>query len=242
MLGLLPGASYEEIRATYRRLTRQYHPDNALTGDRERWQRIRAAYEALIPSQPCPPPPAEEGPGRHLRRDHEVPFLAALYGHTVTFQHRGREVSIKLPPGVETGQRIRVAGQGEDGKPPGDLFVDLRILPHRHLLRVGLNLEAELRLTWHEAAAGGPIQIPTPWGRFWLRFGRGEANEGTEFILDGYGVRKADGTRGDLIYTTTLVAPQWASRTLLDELRLLQQADAPRVELEASFQTNHPPK
>lgn len=240
LLELSPGAPLDDIKAAYRRQTLKYHPDNKQTGNAAHWRRIREAYELLAPVEEADVD--EEGPGRHLRRDIEVSFLDALYGRRVTFVHGRGSIELDLPAGVESGKRIRVAGHGERGSPPGDLFCDLRVAPHKQLRRDGLDLRAELPITWHEAAAGGPLPVPTPWGKFWLRYGRGEVAEGEEFLLDGYGVRLPTGARGNLIYTVTLVAPHWISQALLEELRTLQQADAPRAQLETAFPFTNPKK
>jgi molecular chaperone DnaJ len=76
-------------------------------------------------------------------------------------------ISVKVPPGVDNGSKVRVAGKGNagaNGGPPGDLYILIEVSPHRLFKRDGVNVTFELPLTYREAAMGDKIQIPLPDG------------------------------------------------------------------------------
>ncbi len=77
---------------------------------------------------------------------------------------RERQLSVSIPPGVEDGTRIRLAGEGEAGlrgAPPGDLYIFLSIAPHRLFQRDGANVHCRVPIPMTEAALGGTIEVPT---------------------------------------------------------------------------------
>ena len=78
-----------------------------------------------------------------------------------------RTLSVRIPPGVHPGQYIRLAGQGlpgHGGEPAGDLYLEVRIAPHRHYRIDGRDLYLTLPVTPTEAALGAQVQVPTPGG------------------------------------------------------------------------------
>jgi len=77
---------------------------------------------------------------------------------------RKRKIRVKVPPGVEDGTRLRIAGEGEagmQGAPPGDLYILLRIKPHKVFRRKGKDLEIEITISFPRATLGGKIKIKT---------------------------------------------------------------------------------
>ncbi|HEY4636612.1 MAG TPA: molecular chaperone DnaJ, partial [Rhodospirillales bacterium] len=78
--------------------------------------------------------------------------------------HKERTLSVAIPPGVEDGTRIRLAGEGEAGlrgAPPGDLYIFLTVKPHRLFRRQGANIHCRVPITMVSAAMGGSIDVPT---------------------------------------------------------------------------------
>ncbi len=76
----------------------------------------------------------------------------------------GKRLTVKIPAGVQTGSKIRLAGQGEAGEhggPPGDLFLEVTVLPHPLVRREGDDLYMDLPVTVREAALGAEIRVPT---------------------------------------------------------------------------------
>ena len=79
-------------------------------------------------------------------------------------ERREREVKVRIPPGVDDGQRIRLKGRGGPGRnggPPGDLYVTAKVLPHKVFGRKGLDLTLRVPVTYPEAALGAQVEVPT---------------------------------------------------------------------------------
>jgi molecular chaperone DnaJ len=153
-----------------------------------------------------------------------------------TCQGRGlvegeRELTISIPPGVDSGQRLRISGEGEGGVhggPPGDLYVDVRVAEHQFFKRDGLHLILQLPVSFSRAALGGEIKVPTLDGDEKLKLPAG-TQSGSNFRLKGKGMPSVDGgRRGDLFVIASVKTPtklSKAQRKLLEELELLDNED-----------------
>jgi molecular chaperone DnaJ len=121
-----------------------------------------------------------------------------------------RSIQARIPAGVKDGQRIRVRGKGaagENGGPAGDLFVVVKVSPHRVFGRKGDNLTLAVPVSFDEAALGAEIKVPTLAGApVTLKIPAGTPN-GRTFRVRGKGARKADGTVGDLLATVEVQVP-----------------------------------
>ena len=121
-----------------------------------------------------------------------------------------REVNVRIPAGVENGQRIRIKGRGEPGRsggPAGDLFITCNVASHHLFGREGKNLTLQLPITFTEAALGSNIDVPTLDGStVTLRLKPG-TQSGSRHRVKGKGVSAA-GTDGDLIVTVEVVVPK----------------------------------
>jgi molecular chaperone DnaJ len=121
-----------------------------------------------------------------------------------------RSIQARIPAGVKDGQRIRVRGKGasgENGGPAGDLFVVVRVTPHRLFGRKGDNLTLDVPVSFDELALGAEIKVPTLAGSpVTLKVPAGTPN-GRTFRLRGRGAKKADGTSGDLLATVEVQVP-----------------------------------
>ena len=103
---------------------------------------------------------------------------------------RERKIEVKLPPGLDSGSKIRIAGEGEAGKKggsPGDLYVVIFVRPHEFFTRQDNDLLCEIPLSFVYAALGGEIEVPTIEGKTKLRIPEG-TQPGTVFRLKGKGV------------------------------------------------------
>lgn len=122
---------------------------------------------------------------------------------------RPREVKVRIPAGVSDGQRIRLKGRGAPGRnggPPGDLFVECRVMPHPVFGRDGMNLLVHVPITFTEAALGGTVSVPTLDGKeVSLRIKAGTAS-GTRHRVRGHGIATSSKT-GDLIVTVDVHVP-----------------------------------
>ncbi|TMW73868.1 molecular chaperone DnaJ [Alteribacter natronophilus] len=133
-----------------------------------------------------------------------------------------KKIHIKIPAGVDTGQQIRVAGQGEpgaNGGPPGDLFVVFNVKPHEFFKRDGDNLYCDMPLTFAQAALGDEIEVPTLKGKISLKIPAG-TQTGTEFRLKGKGVPNVRGAgQGDQFVRVRVVTPKNLSEKQKEILR-----------------------
>ena len=136
-----------------------------------------------------------------------------------------KTLSVKVPPGVDTGDRIRLSGEGEagaEGGPPGDLFVQMSVSQHPIFERDGKHLYCEVPITFVDAALGGELEVPTLDGRVKLKI-PAETQTGKLFRLRGKGVKPVrGGSIGDLLCRVVVETPVNLSKRqkeLLDELR-----------------------
>src|SRR5919198_125039 len=149
---------------------------------------------------------------------------------------RTREFSVRIPPGVRDGARIRLSGRGEAGPAgarAGDLFVTVRVAPHRLFGRKDSDLTVELPVTYAEAALGTNVKVPTLNGEVTLKIPAGTPS-GKTFRVRGKGVPKPrKGGTGDLLVTVKVHVPQKLSKEEKELLAKLQEAqkESPRKRL-----------
>ena len=121
-----------------------------------------------------------------------------------------KTLSAKIPPGVDTGDRIRLAGEGEVGErsgPPGDLYVEIRVKEHPIFTRDGANLYCEVPISFPTACLGGELQVPTLDGKVVLKIPP-ETQTGKLFRLRGKGVKPVrGGPVGDLLCKVQIETP-----------------------------------
>jgi molecular chaperone DnaJ len=121
-----------------------------------------------------------------------------------------RTLSVKVPAGVDDGDRIRLAGEGEAGRnggPPGDLYVEIRLEPHKIFMRDGADLWCEVPISFATAALGGEVELPTLDGNVSLKVPAG-TQSGKVFRLRGKGVTTVrDPRTGDLFAKVAVETP-----------------------------------
>jgi molecular chaperone DnaJ len=146
---------------------------------------------------------------------------------------RSREFSVRIPPGVQDGARIRLSARGEAGSAgarAGDLFVTVRVEPHRLFGRRNSDLTLELPITYTEAALGTNLRVPTLNGEVTLKIPAGTPS-GKTFRIRGKGApRPRKGGMGDLLVTVKVDVPQKLSKEEKELLGRLQevQKESPR--------------
>jgi curved DNA-binding protein len=131
----------------------------------------------------------------------------------------GREYDVNVPAGVRDGQRIRLAGEGGRGSgdgPSGDLFLRVRLRPHRRFRLEGRDLHADLPVAPWEGALGATVEVPTLEGSAKVRVPAGSST-GRKLRLRGQGFPGPGGERGDLYATVKVMVP----KRLTDEEREL---------------------
>lgn len=146
-----------------------------------------------------------------------------------------RTISVKVPPGVDTGDRIRLAGEGEAGEfgaPAGDLYVHVIVREHEIFTRDGADLYCEVPISFTSAALGRDIEIPTLDGKVKLRVPP-ETQSGRLFRLRGRGVRPVrSSARGDLLCRVAVETPVNLSRKQKD---LLESFEASMADNDTRF-------
>jgi len=141
-----------------------------------------------------------------------------------------KTLSVKIPAGVDTGDRIRLGGEGEAGDhggPSGDLYVQVNVREHPIFSRDGANLYCDMPISFATAALGGELEVPTLNGKVKLKI-PAETQTGKLFRLRGKGVKPVrGGPVGDLMCRITVETP---INLTAEQKKLIEQ-------LEASFKT-----
>ena len=133
-----------------------------------------------------------------------------------------KTLSVKVPAGVDTGDRIRLAGEGEAGEsggPPGDLYVQISVREHEIFKREESNLFCEVPISFITAALGGELEVPTLNGRVSLKI-PAETQTGRMFRMRGKGVKPVrGGPVGDLLCKVKVETPVKLNRKQKDLLK-----------------------
>ncbi len=140
-------------------------------------------------------------------------------------EQQHKTLSVKVPAGVDTGDRIRLAGEGEAGEqggPAGDLYVQIRVKEHAIFVRDGSDLHCEVPIDFVSAALGGELEVPALDGKVMLKIPP-ETQSGKLFRLRGKGVKPVrGGATGDLLCRVAVETPvnlNARQREILEEFR-----------------------
>ena len=148
--------------------------------------------------------PKCQGTGRMIQNP-----CRACGGDGLTEQER--KVEVKIPAGVDTGQRLRIQSEGEHGRhrgPAGDLYVVLRVAPHERLRREGPHVLSELAISYPQAVLGASVEVETLHGTSTVEVPPG-TEEGQQFRLRGEGIPRLDGRgRGDHVVFAKIAVPR----------------------------------
>ena len=140
---------------------------------------------------------------------------------------RPRTLSVKVPAGVDTGDRVRLAGEGEAGRnggPPGDLYVEIHVREHPIFERDGMHLSCEVPVSFATAALGGTLNVPTLEGDVALKI-PAETQSGRIFRLRDKGVKPVrGGSRGDLFCRVVVETPVHLSAEQRELIRRLDES------------------
>ncbi|MHB2024568.1 MAG: molecular chaperone DnaJ [Mycobacteriales bacterium] len=178
--------------------------------------------------------PCRECRGRGLIIDNPCPTCAGV--GQVTSE---RTMRVRIPAGVADGQRIRLKGKGlpgERGAPAGDLVVSVHVSSHQVFARRGDNLTMLLPVTFPEAALGAEVKVPTIDGNpVTVKIPPGTVS-GRTLRVRGKGVRRRDGTRGDLLVTVEVAVPDQLNPDARQALEAFAAAQPhnPRAHLDAA--------
>jgi molecular chaperone DnaJ len=166
-----------------------------------------------------------------------VDFIDSIKGATIKLNIQGMApLSVKIPAGVQDGQRIKLRGKGEpshNGGPSGDLIITVRVKPHPVFTRDGNNIRVTVPVTFAEAALGATIPVPTLGGEpVKLKIHPGIPN-GRVLRIKGRGVDSGN-VRGDLLATIEVAVPSHLSEKAKQALKSFEEVmpkEDPRAEL-----------
>ncbi len=178
---------------------------------------VRTQQGFFIAQQTCP-----TCHGRGLQIDSPCPECR---GHGRIQKHK--TLSVKVPPGVDTGDRIRLAGEGEAGEnggPPGDLYVQIHVKRHPIFERDDANLYCEMPIPFTTAALGGELDVPTLEGKVKLKIPEG-TQTGKLFRIRGKGIKPVrGGAVGDLLCRVVVETPVKLNEEQKELLRKLDES------------------
>ena len=164
--------------------------------------------------------------GADYRTQVTVDFKEAIFGTTKSISIEGKTLKIKIPAGIDDGMSIRLRGRGgpaPEGGEKGDLYVLVRVKPHKSLTREGTLILSEEKISMVDAALGCEVEVETVDGPVTMKVPAG-TQSGTPFKLSGHGVPfRADGDRGPHIVTIIVETPKNLSRK---QRELLEQFKA----------------
>jgi DnaJ-class molecular chaperone len=166
------------------------------------------------------------GTGADVHAELTVTLPEAAKGATRRLQlPTGKEIDVKIPPGITSGQSVRVRGQGMPGQSGiGDVLITVTVAPHHLFTLDGADIKLDLPITLYEAAIGGKVRVPTLDGHVELTI-PAWTNGGRTFRLRGKGFPSKT-RHGDLLATVRIVLPE-KSDPDLDALMKKWKADKP---------------
>jgi curved DNA-binding protein len=157
-----------------------------------------------------------------------IPFRQAVLGgeKRIDSRHAGRveHLQVRIPAGIETGQKLRVAGKGGEspaGGPAGDLFLEIEVEPDPLFSRQGDDLYVKVRVPFSGVCLGTSVDVPTLEENKRIKVPAGMSSGG-KIRLKGFGVPRSRGTRGDLYAVIEVAVPDRLSarqKELLEQLR-----------------------
>ena len=166
--------------------------------------------------------------GQDLVVEVDVTLEEAYHGGTRQLRIGDRRIEARIPKGVRTGSRVRLAGQGEpgrDGGKAGDLYLVIRLLPHPTFELEGDDLHTKAPVDIYSAALGGEVRVPTLDRPVMLKIPP-KTQADRSFRIRGKGMPRLNdpNTKGDLYARTKLVLPEDMSEQELNALRELAEA------------------
>ncbi|MCA9645709.1 MAG: DnaJ domain-containing protein [Polyangiaceae bacterium] len=165
--------------------------------------------------------------GSDVLSEVQVSFVDAIAGSTMKLrlQDGGEEVSVRIPPGADDGDKVRVKGHGAPGMgggPAGDLILSIRVSPHPYFERDGLDLHVDLPISVTEAYYGAKVRVPTPGGDVTLTVPKG-AQSGQLARLKGRGVKRKDKV-GDIYARFIIKLPEGEDEAIEAAIKTLGEA------------------
>ena len=150
-----------------------------------------------------------------------------------------KTISVKIPAGIDNGQRIRISGEGEAGyrgSTPGDLYLVVKVSSHKDFVRDGFNLHLEQPVSFTQASLGAKILVKILDGDIELKIPNG-TQSGTQFRIKSKGVPHINNPshRGDLIITVRAIVPKKLSKKEKELLKQLAEERGEAVQIDEGF-------
>ncbi len=168
----------------------------------------------------------------------KVPEIACQDCGGKGVRRQDKTISVKIPAGIDNGQRVRIAGEGEAGyrgSSAGDLYLSISVKSHPDFVRDGFNLHKELPISFTQAALGAKIIVKTLDGDIEVKISAG-TQSGTVLKIKSKGVPYINSDkRGDLLLTVRVVIPQKLSKKEKELLKKLADERGEVVEVDKSF-------
>jgi DnaJ-class molecular chaperone len=183
--------------------------------------------------------PSEVRPGRDIEVLAEISLEEAFRGATRTLTYSdGRKVEVAIPPGIDSGAKLRIRGQGERvfGRPRGDLYMTIQVQPHGHFTRDGNDLRVQVTVDHETATHSGEVPVPAMDSTVKLKIPAG-TRSGQSFRLRGLGMPSVHdpSARGDLIATITVKAPAAAPGSRTEQARRTTNATRSGAKRRSAF-------
>jgi molecular chaperone DnaJ len=281
ILGVSKDVSDADLKKTYRKLAKEFHPDRNPGNDKAeaRFKDISEAYDVLNdPNQRKEYDAVRAmgggarfqaggqgagfedvfsnlfggggfpggfggfggnyGPqrGSDLTTSSTINFIDSIHGTELKLSVNGESVNLKVPAGIQDGQKLKLRGKGQrspNGGPAGDLVVAIKVKPHPVFVRDGEHLRVTVPITFTEAVLGATIQVPTLGGEpVKLKVAPGTPN-GRTLRVKGKGVQVA-GKEGDLLATVEIAVPAHVSdkaKELLEQFNAELPEEDPRLDV-----------
>ncbi|MDX2053279.1 MAG: J domain-containing protein [Polyangiaceae bacterium] len=182
--------------------------------------------------------PRAAAKGADVGSEVTVDFAAALNGVNLKLrvQDGGEELTVRIPPGADDGDKVRLRGHGApgpNGGPPGDLVLTIRVKPHPYFDRDGLDLQLDLPISVGEAYRGAKVRVPTPSGDVTLTVPQ-RAQSGQVLRLKERGVKRGEKV-GDLYVRFQIRLPVSDAKDVAKAVETLDKATGPADELRAAL-------
>jgi len=151
----------------------------------------------------------QEAPSLNVETKVKVTLSDLMRGKATALMPDGKQVSVSIPAGAHSGQKVRLRGQGRTmpGRTPGDVIVELVIVEDRLYRRYGCDLERAVEIPLETAVVGGKLAVETPEGKLSLNVPAGTSS-GKRFRLKGRGLPQKSGGSGDLYLVAALILPE----------------------------------
>ena len=174
--------------------------------------------------------------GGDLSTSSTINFIDSIHGTQLKVGVHGETVNVKVPAGIQDGQKLKVRGKGQqspNGGPAGDLVVTIKVKPHPVFSRDGDNIRVTVPITFAEAVLGATIQVPTLGGEpVKLKVAPGTPN-GRTLRVKGKGVQLS-GKEGDLLATVEIAVPAHVgdkAKELLEQFNAELPQEDPRLDV-----------